>query len=70
MKEYGRLGLVVVLMFVFVIGIFGEPNEDLAIAEWLLTFLASKLIGLLAGLAAYKLAQREVDEFVRRADHE
>lgn len=43
-----KIAAILLLGIVFVIGLFGEPNEELPIGAWMLAFTVSKLVAFAA----------------------
>jgi hypothetical protein len=48
-----RIAAIFLLGIVFVIGLFGEPNEQQPIGTWLLAFIVSKLVAFAALMAIF-----------------
>lgn len=57
MKNW-RYYVLAALAAVTVAGVFAEPTESLGSEAWLGALVASKLVGVAAGYAVYKLAAR------------
>lgn len=70
MKAVCKLVLMSILMCICIIGICAEPSEELSFAEFGFVFLVTKLVGIGAGIAAYRLGGKFFEKVVEAVENE
>lgn len=58
-----RVAAILFLAFVAIVGVFSAPEDSKPMAEWMVTFLTTKAVGVLAAYLAVRLYDRWYGRF-------
>lgn len=58
-----RVAAILFLAFVAIVGVFSAPEDSMPMAEWTVTFLTTKAVGVFAAYLAVRLYDRWYGRF-------